>query len=67
MLAALGSLASWAVPELLTFASKKLFHSNIGQSVAKGLNNPKVRALGRNIKKNYVKMMNDEYDTEKDG
>lgn len=35
MIAALGSLASWAVPKLLTFASKKLFSSPLGQQVHK--------------------------------
>jgi hypothetical protein len=37
MIAALGSLASYALPKLLTFASKKLFNTNIGSTVHKAL------------------------------
>ena len=62
MLAALGSLASYAVPKLLTFASKKLFNTNLGSSLHKSLQSKGMRDLGRNIKRNYVKMMNDNYD-----
>lgn len=57
MLAALGSLASWAVPELLTFASKKILGSNVGTAVSKTLRNPQVKGVLKNIGTNYKRMM----------
>lgn len=46
MLAALGSLASYAVPKLLTFASKKLLSTPIGQHIQNTIRNPHVRRIG---------------------
>lgn len=62
MLPALGSLASWALPKLLTFASKKIFSTPLGQQVHKSLQSSGLSKLGKNIKNNYVKMMNNTYD-----
>ncbi len=65
MIAALGSLASWAVPKLLTFASKKLFSSPLGQQVHKAITSDRGSQIGRNIKRNFVKMMNNNYNDNK--
>lgn len=62
MLSALGSLASYAVPKLLTFASKKFFNTNIGSTIHKNLRGKGLENLGRNIGRNYKKMMNNSYD-----
>ena len=56
MLAALGSLASYALPKLMTFASKKFFNTNIGSTLHKNLKNKGLQNLARNIGRNYKKM-----------
>jgi len=46
MLSALGTLASFALPKLMTFASKKLGHSTIGKAasaISSTLQNPGVQ------------------------
>ena len=65
MLAALGSLASYAVPKLLSFASKKLFHTPLGAKIKRGLANPVVRNVATNIRRNYKKMMDNQYNEDK--
>lgn len=55
MLGILGTLASKALPELMTFASKKLLGSNIGQKARQIYNNPYVQQ----IKRDYMAQMQD--------
>lgn len=66
MLAALGSLASYAIPQLLTFASKKIMNTNLGSSVAKNLGSKGLRTIATSIGRNYKKMMNNNYNNQLD-
>lgn len=61
MLAALGSLASWGLPKLLTFASKKLLHTNIGKAASKVIQSPLGKNVIQNVGRNYNKMMSGNY------
>lgn len=45
MMGILGSLASQAIPQLLTFATKKLLNTPIGQQVAKTYRSPMVQQM----------------------
>lgn len=56
MLAALGSLASWAVPKLLNFASKKIQSTPLGQTIFKTIKSPTVQKVGKNIASNFTRM-----------
>lgn len=65
MLAALGSLASYALPKLLTFASKKILNTPLGSKIKSVARAGGFEGLGKNIKNNYVKMMNNSYNDQK--
>lgn len=65
MLAALGSIASYAIPQLLSFASKKLLNTPLGAKVKSVARSGGFDGLGTNIQRNFVKMMNNTYDTSK--
>lgn len=62
MLAALGSIASYAIPQLLSFASKKFLNTPLGSKVKGVIKGGGFDGLGKNIRNNYVKMMNNSYD-----
>lgn len=67
MLAALGTLASVALPKIISFASKKLMHTNIGKVAAKAIKgadrigmkihhvsqHPMYKAIKNDIKQQY--------------
>jgi hypothetical protein len=65
MLAALGSIASYALPQLLSFASKKLMSTPLGSKVKGIAKAGGFDGMGTDIKRNFIKMMNNTYDRNK--
>jgi hypothetical protein len=53
MLAALGGLASYAIPKLMTFAAKKLKSNPLGNHLYNTIKDPQVAKIISDIKTNY--------------
>lgn len=65
MLAALGGLASWAVPKLISFVAKKFTNTPIGQHVSNTIKQPAFKKIIKQTGSNLNKMMNNTYNDDK--
>lgn len=50
MLAALGGLASYAIPKLMTFAAKKIKSTPLGSQIYNTMKDPMVRKVIQDVK-----------------